>query len=890
MKPLLRRLPHTILALALSLLLVRYGWEVKGSFFGLLFSSIAGVLLVAWALTPQGQAWPEPNPDKSLPLSDPPLPMEEGIVLALHLGGLGLIALAVLAALHEQLVLSLVAIVGAALCWRPAMDLRPEPGLDRRWLAGLMLAVMLLGGAFRFYRLGEVPLGMVTVDEPRLMVVGQEILDGKRETYYAEGFGKTPYWIEGAALWLFGDDIRGFRMSTILPGFMLIGLIGLLALELAGSRIGLLAAAFTAVCVWPVSFSRAEYLVNSSFVPMIAAPWLFLRGVRRGERLSLVLAGFFLGLCFSLYNPARLIPLFMLLLGAFLWIQKPTWREGLRWSWLPVLAGVVVGLGPLILWASKDLAYAYRTYFNNLDVGYMAGQNVVQAHGVLAKFDLVFGRILPGLPRVLTMFTTHGGMRPWFFKLDQPVVDRVTLFLLMAGLAVSLVRFRQAAYAFAVTWWLLGMTPTLLADPAYHMDERRLMLAMPATLLLAAIGLHGMLGLATRGLAKRTADRALLVAGLSVITLLTVINWRTYFVDIQLDRQHQEYNHYNFDCMTRAIFRAQAQGPVYVVSTRKPTEDSWWGANSMNELEEHFSILHKIPRVCVPNGPDYFDRGGIFGALRAIPSPSKEGGKAYEPLVVLTPFHFYLEPLLKELGGERVEDVPPVRAKDGINYQDVGMAWDAKVATRLVRLKGFSPGKLAALEARRLYPYTAEELGPPAGATREGIRALGFLNPDHTAMLQRYQKAPGSWRAGRQAQFRLADPYFWITAGNFPGNLSLPLRLKASWVLRVPKDGDYALGASATIYTAIKVDGKPVFSYLPHERAFDEATGRDGWLGAPVYLKAGDHSIEVEQVALTALGQFNHLIRLLWQAPGGEKETLPLEVLFPDGAAAKAAP
>lgn len=873
MKPLLKRLPFFLAAVAASLWLVDLGWMQMKSFTGLLLGWGTGFALLAWSLG-GAETWPKAAP--SQPTADrPSLPGPLGYgALAL---GLGLLGLGFALALKDQLAWTLACLLSAAVCWRPLLPTGDEPGLERRWIGWLALLAMAAGALFRFYRVGDIPTGLLTVDEPRLMELSRVFLKGSRETFWVDGgIGCTPYWVEAAAMKLFGQDITGFRMSAAIPGLALVGLLGLLAMELVGSRLALLTAGFAAVCLWPVSFSRQEYLVASSLVAMVGAPAFFLWGLRRGSRVALLLGGFLLGLCFSLYNPARLVPLLMLLLGLGLWLQRQDLRQPLAWSLLPLLGGMLLGLAPLLAWASRDPGLAYRAYFGNLNMEYMAGREVMEAQGVLAKFDVAFGRILPYLGRLFTIFTTHGGSRAWFFKIDQPVVDQATLFLLLTGLVVCLVRFRNAAYALVLTWWLLGLTPTLLAVPGVHMDERRISLAMPATILLAAIGLHGLFQLALLGVKRRQADRLMLAAALVFFASLAANNWLTYFHDMELDRKRQDFNHFNFDQMTRAIFKQDRLAPVTVVSTRKPNEDSWWGSNPANELVEHWVVLGPIPSTICANNAEYLAGGGLFNALAKAPGLDER-----DPLVVLTPFHFYLEPLLEKLGGVKVADIPPVRASDGLNYTDVGMAWDKASATRLYRLKGFKPEKLEALKATSLYPYTAEELAPPHGVgTREQLSKLWLLSPEHIKAIESYDQAPGRWRAGKSAGFSVADPWFWVTSNNFPGDIRMPLRLRAQWVLRVPTDGSYALGASASVYTRVRVDGKTAFTYLPRLREQAE-NGRNGELGAPVELKAGDHRLDVEQVSFSGEGNFNHLIRLLWQKPGGEKETLPLAALVP---------
>ena len=229
-----------------------------------------------------------------------------------------------------------------------------------------------------------------------------------------------------------------------------------------------------------------------------------------------------------------------------------------------------------------------------------------------------------------------------------------------------------------------------------------------------------------------------------------------------------------------------------------------------------------------------------------------------------------------------MEDVPVYPASDGLNYGDVGFKWDPKVATRLIRIRNFDVSKLDAFENRYMYSYTDEELMPPQGEpSREKIAALGAYSPDIEGIAGRYQKNPSAWKTGKKSELHLADPWFWVTAGRLPGELKLPLRLRASWTLHIPADGEYSFGASTSIAMTLKVNRKTVFSRIPHGSNVDANEGREGWLGSPVYLKSGDYPLDLEQVMFTSQWQFNHLIRVIWRRPGGEKETFALGIPFP---------
>ena len=107
------------------------------------------------------------------------------------------------------------------------------------------------------------------------------------------------------------------------------------------------------------------------------------------------------------------------------------------------------------------------------------------------------------------MFTIRGGMRPWYFLMGEPVIDHFTLFFLLAGAVVALVRFRRPEHAFLLVWWFIGLASTLVSNPALDMDERRIMMSLPPTYLLATAGLLGIGDLMTQSFRGRLSDRIL---------------------------------------------------------------------------------------------------------------------------------------------------------------------------------------------------------------------------------------------------------------------------------------------------------------------------------------------------------------------------------------------
>ena len=323
-----------------------------------------------------------------------------------------------------------------------------------------------------------------------------------------------------------------------------------------------------------------------------------------------------------------------------------------------------------------------------------------------------------------------------------------------------------------------------------------------------------------------------------------------------------------------------------LISTQGLNFDSW-NAPSYEAVNNVYPALCPFPVQYAQHLQDYFAGEGLFSSLKwAMNQPADPAtGKKPDILVALTPFHFYLEPLLQRLGGKTVREVALLQTNQGPLLQGVGMAPPIDgLSLKLVRLPSDLPA-LAGLRESSLFNFTAEALIPPGAKDGTALAQEHTLGPVVKNAMLDYQAHPSRWRAQKPVPFRLPDPFFWMTPGNLPGSIVPPLRMRVSFNVIIKTAGLYAFGASATPYTTLKLDGKPVFTFVP---AYDLAQASDLWnkerggmLGQPVALKPGLHRLDAEQVWMSAVDNYNHVFRLLWKAPGGEQETLPLEALQP---------
>ncbi len=870
---------------ALLILLVTFGlidwvWFKQFSLFGLLIVSLLSTWAIAKAQQPDPDwPWPLPNPPQPQPaIETSSLPSRGRLVFI----ALGLVLLTfAYSALHTNSPLTALALIFAtALCWRPLLKLNATK-VPAKWIASLTLLILAVAALFRLYKAGSVPIGLIHYDESLVYSIAREVVLGSRQIFNFKGNdGQFPYWADAATLSLFGDSIFGFRMSSILSGFAVVGFICLLGKELVGSRVALIAGAFTSMSLWPVTFSRAEYLVSSSYLPVLACVWLVLLGLRLGSPLALAFAGLSFGASLSVYNGAKILPLIIPLLVCMIWFHQKDWRRPLAWAWVPFASGVIIAIAPLILWAWHDPTGAHNAYFGKLNDDWIAGPDVVAVQGTFARLNILVGRILPNFNRVIVMFTTIGdGPSYCYFLSNQTFIDKALLFLLLPGMATCVARFRKPPYALILCWWFLSFMPALMATTQYWPSSRRIMINMPATMFMASVGFLTLFELFAAELKATLNNRLLLLVSLSFFAWYAMTSWHTYFEVLNKDITYLAWTQANFVNGIRATKEEDAKSPVYLINFRKPNADNWLVPDFFIVHKHHNAFLDMVPQTMCQLEGGYFSKGGLFGALENMPLefPDK---KKRDPLIVLTPFHFYLEPFLLALGGERVQEIMPAESSTGTSWADFGFAPHKGAAHRMIRIKNYDRSKLAALKERWGYTYTTEELIPPAAfGTREALAAKYYNSPEMLAALRDYEAHPKRWRATAKQQFTLPDVFFWTTVNYLS---KAPMRLTANWILNIPQDGLYSLGAAATLYTSLYVDGKKVFRLCGPENPQVLLASMDGSLGEPVFLKAGPHRLDVEQINFTWNPIVTQAIRLIWKKPGGESETLPLDVLLPD--------
>ncbi len=344
------------------------------------------------------------------------------------------------------------------------------------------IIIMLVAFFLRFYRLADHPLGLFSdpsingLDAIRIMEQGNHTLffptNGGRESLFIyllipfiKLFGTTPFaprllaaiisLLTVASLFAFLSDVRR-NIDGINARYFL----------------AILSTLTLAVSPWHIAISRLG--LRSIMVPLIAiiAFWLFLKGWRNGQTRWFVLSGIALGLGAYTYPAARLLPLILgfAVLPEF-FFKKPGQSRNL----------IIFTLSALLT-ASPMLGY-FLIY--PLQLSARAG-SVTVWHFLHTPADITaeFGR---NFLRILGFFCCQGSPNPIFGLPNYPGLPILLTPFLLIGLIVAFKNWRDLFHRWIVVWWLIGISPSIIAIEAPH--PLRMVVAVVPTAILVAIGI-----------------------------------------------------------------------------------------------------------------------------------------------------------------------------------------------------------------------------------------------------------------------------------------------------------------------------------------------------------------------------------------------------------------
>jgi len=397
------------------------------------------------------------------------------------------------------MVVATIFIAAATLRQRVNGPVEPEegsaaPGLRRHlraapiWLALLVVALG-LGIAFRVYELPSNPKGIWFDEAQNGIVANRMIHDSDYRPVFITGYVGTdrpalPVYVFAAGVKLIGRDILALRSVSALAGILTLAALFFLGRELFGPRVAALATFFLAVMRWHLNFSRLAMEPIWSPFFAVSAIFFLVRGVRRGRWYDFAISGLLLGLGLQFYWAFLLVPLLYAIYTAHSFLA----RQSARFISLVIGALLVAVVGfavysPVASWGIHHPAqYKARantvtiTKNKNLEETVRAVQRTTRLH--------------------VLMFNSAGDNNGRHNLPGAPMLDTFTGIFFVLGLGISLTRLWQPRHMLLLAWMVILLQPAIWSLEFEAPQALRAILVTPAVALLAALPLGALWAMA----------------------------------------------------------------------------------------------------------------------------------------------------------------------------------------------------------------------------------------------------------------------------------------------------------------------------------------------------------------------------------------------------------
>ena len=817
---------------------------------------------------------------------------------------------------------------------------------SRTFVFSLLLIIILLALFFRLFHFSSLPFG-TWFDEAEAGIQARRILQDPtfRPVFWeAINLPAPLLYLFVFSFRLFGVSTPALRVISVLFGLGAVLFAYLFGRELGGRRWGLLLAFLVATMRWHVNFSRIAMTgIDTPFFEF-AVLYFGLRASRSSRLQAIAWTGVFLGLGLSFYGAFRLF-LLALILFVLGWILV-TRIKGLRAaapsdqsSLLSRQVALRLGLLLVATWlAAMPVAqFAWR----HSEVFWLRTRTV----SVLENRDEpnLARALLQNTKKHLLMFNYRGDNNGRHNLPGAPMLDRLTAVLFAMGLGLAIAR-RDFASMFFLLLLALGLAGGIFTLDFEAPQALRSIAALPAVVYFIALSLDA-IWLEFKWGAQITQPRYSLILVAIGLGVIAVSNGAIYFGRQAND--HAVWRAFSTaETLVGKKMSELGPDPIYYLSpvfTDHPSirfhalspnlvspEESYPQGDSTGAQEEEsppgvgkaLPLPDPLPAREPPSRPVvYFihpDESWVFdlgrqvylsGSFETLPGDSEFPPDVFfiqlEPDEVASvqgldvrywagddweakgvPVTTGRSPVVDMTWTDEVPFNPPFVAEwSGVLYApehgrymltvdapgQVALALDDEI------IEGTGPISVTPLLARGNHGLRLRAAGgegrvrltwrTPAGdeGTVPQWALYSFPVSGH-GLLGRYYANP-NWQ-GEPVMERI-DPvlnvYFHLTP------LPRPYSVEWTGVLDVPYSGVYTLGLRSVDEARLYLDRQLVV----------EATTPNEYVENFVTLEPGTHNLRITYQDLTGRSR----IHLYWTRPGGEKEIIPTQFLWPSPAA-----
>jgi 4-amino-4-deoxy-L-arabinose transferase-like glycosyltransferase len=396
---------------------------------------------------------------------------------------------------------------------------------DDHWKECLGIGLITAAAAvMRFYQLGNIPR-VINGDEGWIGKIAETTTALPYANPFAlwENFGGLYLQTINWAFKFFGTNPFALRLLPAVAGTLAVPALYLLARQIAGKRAAFIAAFLLAASHTHINFSRTVgvgYIQDTWLVPLEL--YLFLSGLEKNKLWRTALAGVILGIHFSIYLTPQIFTgallIFTILVALFYRRKYP----GVIRAMLPLWGGLAVMILPEAVFALSHP----NEFFTRLNVdgsfqsGWLVkqmaatGQNAVQVLG---------GRVLHAFLSLIYYPAID------FYGSLIPVLSLFSSILFLIGLGLSLSKTRKIGFLLLNGYFWAGIVAIGVFSIPETADTYRVLMILPAAMLMAGIGLDEILESFGLGWDRRKAAYA--AAAAFLLANLFVFNQWAYFVD-----------------------------------------------------------------------------------------------------------------------------------------------------------------------------------------------------------------------------------------------------------------------------------------------------------------------------------------------------------------------
>jgi 4-amino-4-deoxy-L-arabinose transferase-like glycosyltransferase len=475
----------------------------------------------------------KPTAAENRPAADLRLPRREiWIAAAVLLSILATVMMLVFLQFDRQNYIPVLTIwFGAAVCYLAAFTGALPARADLRiwwrtyWKEFLAVGLItILAAVLRFYKLGEIP-HTINGDEGWLGNIAVSTIHSPYANPFAlwQNFGGMYLQAINLGMLVLGANPLALRLMPAIAGTLAIPALYLFARQIAGKRIAILAVILLAMSHTHLNFSRTVgvgYIQDTWLVPLEL--YLLLSALQKQSRLRAAGGGLLLGMHFTIYLTPQIftgmLVVFCILVLLFFRRSFPQAGRTFAVFW----GGLAIMLLPEAVYAASHPADFFErlNLEGTLQSGWLTQQ--MQATGQSAV-EILSGRVSHAFLSLIyyPAIDYYGSL--------IPVLSLFTGTFFLIGLGISLWRTRSINHLLLNGYFWVGPLAIGLFSIPASADSYRVLMILPAALLLAAIGLDTVLNSIGADYGRNRATYAG-VAAFILISLFAFNQW-TYFID-----------------------------------------------------------------------------------------------------------------------------------------------------------------------------------------------------------------------------------------------------------------------------------------------------------------------------------------------------------------------